>query len=147
MGAPKDAHINIRDQSDPIKPRSGASAEGRRNWLLPAGLGVLLGLLVAGLCIALPVGLANRNKQQKVLLSGSDSGSSSLQGTTRTYYLAADETNWDYTPEGKNLCKNQPFSGDAQLYTDQGIGTKYRKAVFRQYTDDTFAVRPHPCPV
>eukprot|EP00878_Enallax_costatus_P001496 GHUV01001647.1.p1 GENE.GHUV01001647.1~~GHUV01001647.1.p1 ORF type:complete len:154 (+),score=35.55 GHUV01001647.1:165-626(+) len=148
MGSTKDAHISIHDQLDAVKAQPDATAQPsgqRRNWLLPAGLGLLLGLLVAGLCIALPVGLTSRNKQRSVFLSGSSPSSSSLQGISRTYYLAADEVDWDFAPAGKDLCRNQPFSAAAQLYTEQGIGTKYKKAAFRQYTDDTFTVSPGCC--
>lgn len=144
MGSPKDAHVKIGDQFDAAKAPPVAPASPRRTWLVAGGLGLLLGALVAGLCIGLPVGLANRNNNTRAVLlsSGDSASSSSSKGITRTFYLAADEVDWDYAPKRKNLCKNQPFDEAAQLYTKQGIGSKYKKGVYRQYTDDTFTVRP-----
>lgn len=142
MGSPKDAHVRIPDQFDAAKAPPTAPEGQRRNWLVVGGLGLLLGLLIAGLCIALPVGLVNQNKTRAVLLSSDSASSSSSKGITRTYYLAADAVDWNYAPKGKNLCKNQPFDEAAQLYTKQGIGSTYKKGVYRQYTDETFTVRP-----
>ncbi|XP_062390504.1 coagulation factor V-like isoform X2 [Sardina pilchardus] len=57
-----------------------------------------------------------------------------------TYYIAAEEIIWDYTP-------NMPDYIDTDFrskYMKQGpdrIGRKYRKAVFTQYTDETFTKR------
>ncbi|XP_012693029.2 coagulation factor V [Clupea harengus] len=57
-----------------------------------------------------------------------------------TYYIAAEEVIWDYTP-------NMPDYIDADFrskYLKQGpdrIGKKYKKAVFTQYTDQTFTKR------
>lgn len=62
--------------------------------------------------------------------------------TVRTYYIAADEIDWDYAPTGKNQITNAPFDEVAQIWTLSGpgtIGTKYRKALYREYTDATFA--------
>lgn len=112
----------------------------RRAWLLAGGLGLLLGLIIGGLCIALPLSLRHRSNNQSVNLSSGKSGISSIQGTTRTYYLAADKVDWDYAPAGKDLCHNRPFTGTSELYTKQGIGTKYQKGVYRQYTDSSFTV-------
>src|SRR5689334_1229736 len=56
---------------------------------------------------------------------------------TRTYYLAADEVTWDYTPAQHNVITNKPFSAAAGLYTqttDRQIGSVYRKAQYREYT-------------
>lgn len=62
-------------------------------------------------------------------------------GTTRTYYIAADEVIWDYAPAGKNLINGRAFQGRENVWTRRGpttIGTKYKKALFREYTDSTF---------
>ncbi len=62
-------------------------------------------------------------------------------GTTRTYYIAADEVTWDYAPAGKNIIAGRPFVGLEEIWTRRGptqIGTKYKKAVYREYTDSTF---------
>ena len=60
-------------------------------------------------------------------------------GKLRTYYIAAEEVDWDYAPGGDVL--REPFCGDpdAFLQTPPGrIGQQYRKAIYRGYTDGTF---------
>jgi FtsP/CotA-like multicopper oxidase with cupredoxin domain len=59
----------------------------------------------------------------------------------RTYYVAADEVDWDYAPGGVNKMMGMRFEGYSTVFTERGphrIGTVYRKAVYREYTDDTF---------
>ena len=61
--------------------------------------------------------------------------------TTRTYYIAADEVDWNYAPLGRNEIAGRPFNDDENVFVAQGpdrIGSTYRKARFRQYTDATF---------
>ena len=61
--------------------------------------------------------------------------------TTRTYYIAADEVDWNYAPLGRNEIAGRPFNDDENVFIAQGpdrIGSTYRKALFRQYTDATF---------
>jgi len=69
-------------------------------------------------------------------------------GVVRTYYIAIEETEWDYAPLGIDIMTGQPFEGTAAAYTQPGptsIGHIYRKAIYREYTDDTFATRkPRP---
>ena len=69
-------------------------------------------------------------------------------GRVRTYYIAAEETEWDYAPLGIDMMTGKPFEGTAAAYTQPGpnhIGHVYRKAVYREYTDATFATRkPRP---
>src|SRR5580692_12616734 len=65
-------------------------------------------------------------------------------GLVRTYYIAAEETEWDYAPLGIDMATGKPFEGTAAAYTQPGpnhIGHVYRKAVYREYTDGTFATR------
>jgi hypothetical protein len=62
-------------------------------------------------------------------------------GKIRTYYLAAVETNWDYAPMGMDMMTGTEFHGETKIWTEQTkdrIGKIYRKAVFREFTDDTF---------
>lgn len=69
-------------------------------------------------------------------------------GKTRTYYVAADEVNWDYAPSGRDAAMGMPFDDVAKLYTESGphrIGRVYKKAIYREYTEATFStlkVRP-----
>jgi FtsP/CotA-like multicopper oxidase with cupredoxin domain len=69
-------------------------------------------------------------------------------GRVRTYYVAAEEVEWDYAPLGVDMTTGKPFEGTAAAYTQTGpnrIGHVYRKAVYREYTDATFATRkPRP---
>ena len=73
---------------------------------------------------------------------------SNASGKTRTYYIAADEVEWDYAPMNTDMMTGKAFDGYSKLFVEQGptrIGQKYRKAVFREYTDDTFqTLKPRP---
>src|SRR5260370_25991797 len=64
------------------------------------------------------------------------------EGTTRTYYIAVDEIEWDYTPMGVDQMMGMPFDKMAQMYVESDkhqIGRVYQQAVYRQYTDATCA--------
>ena len=69
-------------------------------------------------------------------------------GTVRTYYIAADELDWDYVPSGLDKMMGMPPEGYAKIYTTRGphqIGKVYRKAIYREYTDATFKhLKPRP---
>ena len=63
-------------------------------------------------------------------------------GKVRTYYIAAVETNWDYAPGGMNMMTGAEFTGRSKTWTEHTkdrIGTVYRKALFREFTDETFS--------
>src|SRR5579872_2944425 len=67
--------------------------------------------------------------------------SASTSGMVRTYYIAADEVNWDYAPSNIDMVSGKPFDADQRVYTARGphaIGKVYRKVVYREYTDATF---------
>lgn len=69
-------------------------------------------------------------------------------GKVRTYYLCAEEVDWDYTPDGKDVMMASEFDGYAKKFTEHTadrIGRTYRKAVFHEYTDATFST-PKPRP-
>ena len=64
-----------------------------------------------------------------------------ISGQTRHYYIAADEVDWDYAPSGVNKITGQPFDDAANVFVQPGdgrIGRRYRKALYREYTDATF---------
>jgi FtsP/CotA-like multicopper oxidase with cupredoxin domain len=66
----------------------------------------------------------------------------SADGKTRTYYIALDEVDWDYTPMGMDKMMGMPFDKNAKMYFESDkhqIGHVYRKAVYREYTDKTFS--------
>ena len=74
--------------------------------------------------------------------------SSSELGVTRTYFIAADEVVWDYAPLGFNNITGEPFDDAANVFVQNGpdrIGSKYLKALYREYTDGTFTrLKPRP---
>jgi FtsP/CotA-like multicopper oxidase with cupredoxin domain len=61
---------------------------------------------------------------------------------TRTYYVAADEVNWDYAPSGRDEAMGCDFDDLQKAYTEPGphrIGRVYKKAIYREYTDKSFS--------
>lgn len=61
-------------------------------------------------------------------------------GQTRTYYIAADEVDWDYVPGGRDQITGKVFV-DTAFFTDADpaeVSTVYKKALYREYTDDSF---------
>jgi FtsP/CotA-like multicopper oxidase with cupredoxin domain len=69
-------------------------------------------------------------------------------GTTRSYYIAADEVVWDFAPSGMNKVTGKAFEGDAAFWatpTPMGLGRVYKKTLYREYTDDSFGtLKPRP---
>jgi FtsP/CotA-like multicopper oxidase with cupredoxin domain len=69
-------------------------------------------------------------------------------GHVRTYYIAADEVNWNYAPSGMNAMMGMPFDAYQQVFAVRNlhrIGSVYRKAVYREYADATFrTLKPRP---
>jgi manganese oxidase len=62
----------------------------------------------------------------------------------RTFYVAAEEVNWDYAPEGTNVITGDPFGDDENVFVQQGddrIGSTYKKALYREYTDASFTTK------
>ncbi|HSA56582.1 MAG TPA: multicopper oxidase domain-containing protein [Gemmatimonadaceae bacterium] len=69
---------------------------------------------------------------------------------TRTYYIAADLIVWDYAPSGMNLVSGEAFTPEESLFAEQDadktrIGRRYTKALYREYTDESFTtLKPRP---
>ncbi|KAM9321158.1 ferroxidase HEPHL1 [Gastrophryne carolinensis] len=67
-------------------------------------------------------------------------------GTMRTYFIAAEEVEWDYSPdrtwelEKHNITEHVHESpGHIFVSSDEGhIGSKYKKVVYREYSDGQF---------
>jgi plastocyanin len=62
-------------------------------------------------------------------------------GKIRTYFIAADEVLWHYAPAGRNQISGEPFDDMAKIWVESGpdrIGPVYKKALYREYTDETF---------
>jgi FtsP/CotA-like multicopper oxidase with cupredoxin domain len=80
-----------------------------------------------------------------LFLSASASAAAGPQGSAsskvRAYYVAADEVDWDYAPSGVNKMMGMKFDGYSATFVENGphrIGKVYRKAIYREYTDETF---------
>ena len=59
---------------------------------------------------------------------------------TRTYYIAADTVTWDYVPGARDEITGTPYA-DTAFFGDgksRPVSTRYRKVLYRQYTDSTF---------
>ncbi len=73
---------------------------------------------------------------------------STVAPATRTYFIAADELEWDYAPSGTNLGEGRPFNDDEKPFMEPGptvIGRQAKKALYREYTDGTFTtLKPRP---
>jgi len=75
------------------------------------------------------------------LAAGFRASAQDQPGTVRTYYIAADELDWDYAPSGLDLMMGMAPSGYGKAFISGGphlIGRVYRKAMYREYTDATF---------
>ena len=70
-------------------------------------------------------------------------------GHVRTYYIAADELDWNYLPTGRDGMMGMAPMGYAKAYTQRTkglIGSVYHKAVYHEYTDATFTKRKPRAP-
>ena len=69
-------------------------------------------------------------------------------GKLRTYYIAAEEMAWNYAPSGRDDMMGMDFMANAAPYVSREGGRPgliHRKALYIEYTDDTFKVRkPKP---
>jgi FtsP/CotA-like multicopper oxidase with cupredoxin domain len=66
---------------------------------------------------------------------------------TRTYFIAADTVTWDYVPGGRDEIAGTPYADTAFFgkAKPQPVSTKYRKVLYREYTDSTFrTLKPRP---
>ena len=73
--------------------------------------------------------------------AGAGATAEPLTGETRVYYLAADEVDWNYAPAG-NVLFDLQCCGDDSAWLKRGATARppvFKKAVFREYTDETFA--------
>ena len=73
--------------------------------------------------------------------AGGQSQKTTPAGRLRTYYIAADEVNWDYAPSGRDLIHGEKYhfqDDPASKGTLDPNATVYRKALFREYTTADF---------
>ncbi|XP_034386263.1 ferroxidase HEPHL1-like [Cyclopterus lumpus] len=62
---------------------------------------------------------------------------------TREYFLRIEEVSWNYAPSGMNIIQNITLQEDeeASVFLKRGpqrIGSTYKKAVYKQYSDATY---------
>ncbi|GAB1607747.1 hephaestin-like [Argonauta hians] len=66
---------------------------------------------------------------------------------TRRYYIAAEEMRWDFAPKKRSIVTGNDLNSkdeDGHIYIRHDgcfIGSVYKKALFREYTDDKFNQR------
>lgn len=63
------------------------------------------------------------------------------RGVVRTYYIAADEVEWNFAPSGRNLISGEPWDSIQRPFVEPGplhVGLRARKALYWEYTDSTF---------
>eukprot|EP00877_Chromochloris_zofingiensis_P012920 jgi/Chrzof1/7882/Cz02g39270.t1 len=113
--------------------RWGKLYHGQRTAILAS---IVVGLVLLGAGLALAVSLPVTLRKIAAL----SRTPTLLTGSRRTYYLAAEPIAWNYVPLGRDVCKDRDFTEEQQLYTEQGLGSVFKKAVFRAYTDSTFKV-------
>jgi hephaestin len=75
-------------------------------------------------------------------------GPSQASGTVHTYYVAADEVDWNYAPMDHDHMTGKPYDERARVFLDttaDHIGRVYKKALYREYTDASFTtLKPRP---
>ncbi|KAM6938704.1 ceruloplasmin isoform 2-T2 [Lycodopsis pacificus] len=64
-------------------------------------------------------------------------------GMRREYFLKIEEVSWNYAPSGMNIIQNRTLQEDeeAAVFLTKGpqrIGSIYKKAVYKQYSDATY---------
>eukprot|EP00057_Strongylocentrotus_purpuratus_P023421 XP_011677895.1 PREDICTED: hephaestin-like protein [Strongylocentrotus purpuratus] len=68
-------------------------------------------------------------------------------GTVRTHYIAAIEMEWDFTPRVYDPVRSQALTDEDSpgfVFVNRGntsIGSRYRKAIYREYVDDSFIIQ------
>jgi manganese oxidase len=80
--------------------------------------------------------------------SAADSAAISAEHRVHTYYIAADEVEWDYARDGIDKMMGMKLEGWGKMFTERGshsIGKVYRKAIYREYTGASFStLKPRP---
>jgi FtsP/CotA-like multicopper oxidase with cupredoxin domain len=106
---------------------------------------VLVALLVG---VVLLVARPRGGPEQAASAQPAGTAAGSGGGQVRRYFVAADEVVWDYAPSGRNQISGEPYNEFERFVAVPGrgvIGNKYKKTIYREYTDATFAtLEPRP---
>ncbi|MBF0502089.1 MAG: multicopper oxidase domain-containing protein [Candidatus Riflebacteria bacterium] len=65
-------------------------------------------------------------------------------GKLRKYFFASEDILWNYAPTGMNVITGAPFTEEEKVFTANGngfIGCVYKKALYFEYTDDSFSIK------
>ena len=92
-------------------------------------------------CGAPTAGSEDANQTDAVQMDLAAGSALPCVGKTRTYFIAADEVQWDYSPSGKNMITGKPFDDVANVFVAGGpdrVGHVYAKSEYREYTDASF---------
>jgi hypothetical protein len=111
-----------------------SSAPGRTSLRLPV-------FPAAGAASMAGMDMSGHAMQGTVYWHSVSGGSFHANGTTRTYYIGADQVVWDYAPDGRNDISREPFDDVADTFVKSGpgrIGSRYVKCLYRGYTDGRF---------
>jgi FtsP/CotA-like multicopper oxidase with cupredoxin domain len=130
--------------------RAGRAFFPRARLVVGASV-ITLGLVITGVAAAsseAPMS-AMTGMQQGSTYWGDVAGAPfANNGVTRPYYIAADQVDWNYAPDGTNDITGEPFDDDANTFVATGpgrIGSKYVKCIYRAYTDASFRhLAPRP---
>lgn len=104
--------------------------------------------MVTRFCLLAPalliVGFAACSRVDREAVSAQSGGPAPVvAGQIRSYFIAADEVVWDYAPSGRNQVSGETFTNPIErLIALPGkgvIGPKYKKTIYREYTDASFA--------
>ncbi len=92
-----------------------------------------------------PMPLSGQTAAQPSEAGGRGANSVEAHGIVRTYFIAADEVDWDYTPRGRNLAGLPRFESSERDSATAIAHRVYHKAIYREYTDGTFKhLKPRP---
>ncbi|MDJ0339140.1 multicopper oxidase domain-containing protein [Cryobacterium sp. PH31-O1] len=122
----------------PLRPRHRANSHPRRRW----PFGVVVAAALSGTIVLVLSGVLGA-PAIATLQSGTG-----YVAQTRTYFIGADEVDWNYAPSGRNEITGAAFDETADVFTKQGpdrIGSTYIKSLYRAYTDASFSwLKPRP---
>jgi hephaestin len=83
-----------------------------------------------------------------IIVAGWNIAQGAYSPRERIYYIAADTLTWDYAPGGVDAISGQDPTPFGELFLRSGkkqIGTRYKKVLYREYTDSTFTqLKPRP---
>uniref|UniRef100_A0A674K7B4 ferroxidase n=1 Tax=Terrapene triunguis TaxID=2587831 RepID=A0A674K7B4_9SAUR len=92
------------------------------------------------LCVTFDHFVAGMKQMYEVNSCNSTARPGQPYGTMRTYYIAAEEVEWDYAPN-KTWALSGKDASYGKIFVSPGkdrIGSKYKKVVYREYTNGEF---------